>query len=266
MSESVRDAGNLHRYFSSVPHLVVDDDRLTREDRALYLYYKRVAGENGECFQPNKTVAERSGVGVTMLKESKARLVEYGYITVAEVPGNPTVVTINDVWDKNFESYKGGRVAATPPSQGDHPLAAGRPPGGRVAATPPSQGDHPTYQEKHTKKNTLRKTHEEEAPEAVVVVNGESMNVFKLYEHAFGFNLSPMQVEVLREMETEYPIECIAHAFESAVKANARNLRYVEAICRRHKAQGDCFKGQRVAEEGSARAQMLARMGALKGA
>ena len=244
MSESVRDAGNLHRYFSSVPHLVVDDDRLTREDRALYLYYRRVAGENGECFQPNKTVAERSGVGVTMLKESKARLVEYGYITVAEVPGNPTVVTINDVWDKNFESYKGGRVAATPPSQ----------------------GDHPTYQEKHTKKNTLRKTHEEEAPEAVVVVNGESMNVFKLYEHAFGFNLSPMQVEVLREMETEYPIECIAHAFESAVKANARNLRYVEAICRRHKAQGDCFKGQRVAEEGSARAQMLARMGVLKGA
>ena len=62
-------------------------------------------------------------------------------------------------------------------------------------------------------------------------------NIFKLYEENIGA-LTPMIADTLKEAEEEYESERIAEAIELAVKANARNWRYVEAILKRWKEEG----------------------------
>jgi hypothetical protein len=47
-----------------------------------------------------------------------------------------------------------------------------------------------------------------------------------------------MVADALKAAETEYPPGWIAAAFEEAVKANARNLKYIEAILKRWKVEG----------------------------
>ncbi len=62
-------------------------------------------------------------------------------------------------------------------------------------------------------------------------------NIFNLYEENIGA-LTPMIADTLRDAEEEYENEKIAEAIELAVKANARNWRYVEAILKRWKEEG----------------------------
>ena len=62
-------------------------------------------------------------------------------------------------------------------------------------------------------------------------------NIFELYEQNIGL-LTPMVADALKAAETEYPPGWIAAAFEEAVKANARNLKYIEAILKRWKVEG----------------------------
>jgi len=62
-------------------------------------------------------------------------------------------------------------------------------------------------------------------------------NIFKLYEENIGA-LTPLLSDILREAEKNYPSEWIEEAFEIAVKRNARNWKYVEAILTRWKEKG----------------------------
>ena len=66
---------------------------------------------------------------------------------------------------------------------------------------------------------------------------GERPNVFRIYEENIGV-ITPMAAELLKDMEAEYPPEWIAEAFGQAVLANARNLRYIEAVLRRWRDDG----------------------------
>jgi hypothetical protein len=70
-------------------------------------------------------------------------------------------------------------------------------------------------------------------------------NIFTLYENEIG-KMTPYVADLLREMEGEYKAECIRHAFQEAAGYNIRNLKYIQAICERHKVEG-CFarKGRR---------------------
>ena len=65
----------------------------------------------------------------------------------------------------------------------------------------------------------------------------ERPNVFRIYEENIGV-ITPMAAELLKDMEAEYPPEWIAEAFGQAVLANARNLRYIEAVLRRWRDDG----------------------------
>src|SRR3990167_1862325 len=63
--------------------------------------------------------------------------------------------------------------------------------------------------------------------------------IFELYENAIG-SINPTAAELLKEAEVEYPAPCIEDAFRQAVALNKRSWAYVEAICKRHKAKGNC--------------------------
>ena len=85
----------------------------------------------------------------------------------------------------------------------------------------------------------------------------ERPNVFRIYEENIGV-ITPMAAELLKDMEAEYPPEWIAEAFGQAVLANARNLRYIEAVLRRWRddGRGDGTAGGRA---GSVRASEIVR-------
>ena len=86
---------------------------------------------------------------------------------------------------------------------------------------------------------------------------GERPNVFRIYEENIGV-ITPMAADLLKDMEAEYPPEWIAEAFGQAVLANARNLRYIEAVLRRWRddGRGDGTAGGRA---GSVRASEIVR-------
>jgi len=62
-------------------------------------------------------------------------------------------------------------------------------------------------------------------------------NVFVLYEQNIG-TLTPLIADQLRDMEKSYPPEWIHEAFDIAVAANKRALRYIAAILKRWETEG----------------------------
>ena len=66
---------------------------------------------------------------------------------------------------------------------------------------------------------------------------GDQPNIFALYEDNIGV-LSPMMADQLRDAEDIYPAQWIEDAIMLAVKANARNWRYVESILKRWEREG----------------------------
>lgn len=65
----------------------------------------------------------------------------------------------------------------------------------------------------------------------------ERPNVFVLYEQNIGL-MTELIAEQLRDMERTYPPEWIQEAFEIAVIANKRALRYIQAVLRRWETEG----------------------------
>jgi len=149
----ITDLGTLRKYFTTVPNMVIDDEELTRDEIALYLYYKRVAGESGVCFKSNSNAAKGAKMGTTLLKECRARLVQLGYLEVEESPGVPTQIRIVNVWDANMERYIGGREATTLPGRVASTRGREATGGGRAAST--------GGREATTKKNDLKTLEEE---------------------------------------------------------------------------------------------------------
>lgn len=266
--EHVREDGDLRRYFSQVPHLVIDDERLTRDDRALYVYYKRVAGEAGRCWQSNDTVAKRAGMSATLVKACRSRLVQFGYVTVDEQPGFPTTVAICDVWDQNMAAYTGGRVATTP--IGEEPSEAGREATrGRAGRDQGAVGRRPRGGRVATpKKNPSRRNLEEEPVEEKPPTAGEVGQIladrhwiFQLYESVIGLVTGAVSAE-LEQLAGAYPDDWIKDAFEETRERNGRSLRYVSAILTRWASEGRRRKAVSrgpAPDDSSARAQFLRR-------
>lgn len=65
----------------------------------------------------------------------------------------------------------------------------------------------------------------------------ERPNIFVLYEQNIGM-MTELIAEQLRDMERTYPPDWIHEAFEIAVIANKRALRYIQAVLRRWETEG----------------------------
>ncbi|NLF50282.1 MAG: DnaD domain protein [Leptolinea sp.] len=61
--------------------------------------------------------------------------------------------------------------------------------------------------------------------------------IFTLYEDNIG-PITPLMADLLQEAEKTYPQSAIQRAFEEAVKQNARNWKYVDAILRKWQEKG----------------------------
>lgn len=70
----------------------------------------------------------------------------------------------------------------------------------------------------------------------IVVVNADFGEICKAYEQEFGA-LTPMIADAIRDAENTYPPDWIPEAMAIAVKNNARNWKYVEAVLKNCKAR-----------------------------
>lgn len=106
----VRDASPFS-HFTMIPHLV-DDMELSPHAVRLYLHLKRVAGENGECYQSTATLSKACRMSSGMISKAKKELMTTMPTLIAvALTNNPHggmehhEITILNVWGENRKQY-----------------------------------------------------------------------------------------------------------------------------------------------------------------
>jgi hypothetical protein len=94
-------------FFTMVPHLIDDSDLSTHAIR-LYLHLKRVAGETGQCWQTQDTLAKHCGFTPRTIVKAKEDLVKAGLIErLIEVHQGKSqhVIRLLNIWPQNHAQY-----------------------------------------------------------------------------------------------------------------------------------------------------------------
>jgi hypothetical protein len=96
------------RFYTRIPNIVDDDKRLSVHDFRLYCHLRRVAGENGVCFQTTRTLAEVTNMSIGAIVKSKRNLLKLGYIRIERQLWKGQIcdqVTIANIWGENLAKY-----------------------------------------------------------------------------------------------------------------------------------------------------------------
>lgn len=105
------------KYFIIVPNMIDnfndkdENDDFGPFDFRLYVHIKRVAGEDGICFQSTRTLAKKCNMSIGEIHNSKKILVAKKLITIEE-SGEKKFgkrnhhIRIVDVWQKNIRKYE----------------------------------------------------------------------------------------------------------------------------------------------------------------
>lgn len=113
----VYERGDFRRYFTQIPNLA--DDELDPYEMRLYVHYKRVAGDGGECYEGIDTTAEKCKMGVSTVRRTRKALCDKGWIELESKgkKGRELVhVTLVDKWDDNHRQYS-TKTHSTPTTQ-----------------------------------------------------------------------------------------------------------------------------------------------------
>lgn len=119
----IRDAGDPRRYYTMIPNMVDDADLSVYAFR-LYVHFKRVAGDDGTCWQSVGTLAKACKMSVGSIHNARKELEGAGLVRL-EIVDNPRGgrdfirVTIMDIWGENASKYSttSSREIATSPHE-----------------------------------------------------------------------------------------------------------------------------------------------------
>jgi DNA replication protein len=92
------------------------------------------------------------------------------------------------------------------------------------------------------------KWHPDDTGSASYQILPEWPGIYRLYEDNIG-PLTPLLADLLQEAEKTYPPSVIQFAFEEAVKKNARNWKYIDAILRKWQEKGNNGQNSRDPED-----------------
>ena len=145
MKYQVKDAGDTRKYFIQVPNMI-DDLDLSPYAFRLYVHLKRVAGDEGTCWQSTNTLAKACQMSSGSVSNAKKELHKLGLIAVMTKKNTQGgidhhEITIIDIWPRNITRY----VTSSPHEQ---------------ASSPHEQASSPG----ETKNNPLRITQESASP------------------------------------------------------------------------------------------------------
>lgn len=116
----VKDAGDLRKYRTEVPNLIFELG-LSPYALALYMHFKRTAGDDGKCWKSTRRLAEETKISAGKVSQARKELEERDLITV-EYPENNNeaiTVTIVDIWPENFDHFRKARMTR---SSGERPV------------------------------------------------------------------------------------------------------------------------------------------------
>lgn len=120
----VKDAGDPRKYYTQVPN-IIDDTPMSVYAFRLYVHLKRVAGDDGTCWQGTRKLADACGMSAGKISEAKRELEKLGLITIKTVMNGQAIshqeITIIDVWDNNATKYQ----TSTPAIEGCSPHEQG---------------------------------------------------------------------------------------------------------------------------------------------
>lgn len=109
----------LHTYRTEIPNLI-DDMGLTVYEYRLYGHYKRVTGDNGQCWESTRTSAKICTMSISQVSKAKRGLTRKGWIIVESRPNNQTdLITIVNVWAQNLQAYQAMSAAKSPAADFD---------------------------------------------------------------------------------------------------------------------------------------------------
>lgn len=111
MQYQIRDASPF-KYFAMIPNMV-DDLGLSPHAYRLYGHLKRVAGEDGRCFQNTKQLSETCQMSAGMITKAKKELIESVPPLISIALTNHPVegkfsyheITILNIWPENIQKY-----------------------------------------------------------------------------------------------------------------------------------------------------------------
>jgi len=104
----IREEGDLRKYRIELPNLI-DDMELSPYEVRLYVHIKRRAGagECGTCLEGTRRMAAVCKMSVGQVSQAKESLKKAGLIKIKSGigPNSPDVITITDIWPRNFQTY-----------------------------------------------------------------------------------------------------------------------------------------------------------------
>jgi len=110
-SAEIRDEGSLHAYYAAIPNTVVRGMKsrgLSVHAKWLYVYLKSVAGDDRECFQGTRMLAQGSGLSLGTITTAKRELQDAKLITIiAGKHGAHSTdrIRIKDIWTSNMQEF-----------------------------------------------------------------------------------------------------------------------------------------------------------------
>ncbi len=109
MIDEIQEQTPDRRYFTILPNKL-DEIGLSPYAVRLYFRLKRRAGENGECWENTKHLAEGCNMSKSQVSRSKAELEIAGLITIkkrslAHGHFQGHIITIVDIWKDNVKYY-----------------------------------------------------------------------------------------------------------------------------------------------------------------
>lgn len=158
-------------FFAMIPKMAMLD--LTPFELALYCNYKQTAADDpeGYCSKSNGTLSRETSMSVSAVKKAREGLFEKGFITVEihedenGVINTPSTVRIVDVWETNYDRFKGGSEKSRGGRQKTTPLDAEKLGAGSGNPGPVStEPQRITNQEKLKEEKPIKNNHHQEAP------------------------------------------------------------------------------------------------------
>ena len=200
-------------HFTMIPN-IVDDMDLDPFAFRLYAHFRRVAGENGRCWQGTNTLAVACHMSAGQVSESKATLVSQGLIRIDPMPnpggGSPRHrIAILDIWAKNAAKYQAPSRHEPAPSHGE-PAA--------------SHGE--------TEEEPVKYIPEEDAAFSAI---------FKKFESSRGGMVNQLDSEQLQDLVKTYGYNWVAAAIEEANMARGNRfltMKFIDAILERWFREG----------------------------
>lgn len=250
-----------YRYFVVLPN-IIDDLPLSLAAFRLYVHIRRVAGDNGVCWQSLTTLAQHCGLSRPTVVRAKKELERLGLVKIVpkkrERGGHDLhLITVVNIWEINHAHYSNdGNASETSQSKNFETSKVNNFYLARENILP-LQSKKTLPKEKPIGKEN---PNEEEPITATAVA---FTRILKIFESEL-ITLMPHQKRELKGFVDSLSEEAITAALKDAVMHNKRQWPYIRAILKRYQRDGfqplqdrDNGVENKTAEAAEARGQKL---------